>query len=44
MEPVFVEREDGKGVSYGVMELKVPANIPPEEIIQMVINELYGGE
>lgn len=42
--PIFVDKEDGTGVSFGVMELDVPAGMPPEEIIQMVINKLYGGE
>lgn len=42
--PVFAEMENGEGVSCGVMELSVPVGTPPEDIVKMVIEKLYGGE
>lgn len=42
--PIFAEMENGEGVSCGVLELEVPKGTPPEEIIQMAIKKIYGGE
>lgn len=44
MHPIFGDLENGKGVSCGVLELEVPKGTPPEEIIQMAIKKIYGGE
>lgn len=44
VHPIFAEMENGEGVSCGVLELEVPKGTPPEEIIQMVIKKIYGGE
>lgn len=44
VHPIFADLENGKGVSCGVMELEVPKGTPPEEIIQMVIKKIYGGD
>ena len=33
---------DGK--QYGVIELEVPVGTPPEQIIQMAVKKIYGGE
>lgn len=44
VHPIFAEMENGKGVNYGVLELEVPKGTPPEEIIQMVIKKIYGGD
>lgn len=44
MHPIFAEMENGEGVSCGVLELEVPKGTPPEEIIQMAIKKIYGGE
>lgn len=41
VHPVFAEMEGGKGVSYGVVELKVPLGTPREQIIQMFIDKIY---
>lgn len=40
--PIFVETENGKGVSCGVLELEVPKGTSPEEIIQRAIKKIYG--
>ena len=44
VHPIFADLENGKGVSCGVLELEVPKGTPPEEVIQMVIKKIYGGE
>ena len=42
--PVFAELESGKGVCVGTLEVTVPAGADPEDIINAVISEVYGGE
>lgn len=42
--PIFKELENGKGISCGVIEMEIPVGASPEDIIQMVIKEIYGVE
>lgn len=42
--PVFADMENGKGVCVGTLEVTVPAGAEPEDIINAVINKVYGGE
>lgn len=44
VHPIFKELENGEGVSCGVIEMEIPVGTSPEEIIQMVIKKIYGGE
>ena len=44
VHPVFEEMQNGKGVNYEVVELKVPNGTPPEDIIKMIIDKVYGGD
>ena len=41
--PVFTEMDSGEGICVGILEVKVPAGADPEDIIDAVINRLYGG-
>lgn len=41
--PIFAEMEDGRGITCGVMEVQIPAEADPEDIIKAVIEKLYGG-
>lgn len=41
--PIFADMEDGRGITCGVMEVQIPAEADPEDIIKAVIEKLYGG-
>lgn len=43
-KPIFAELEGGNCVSCGVLEVSVPKDADPEEIIKAGIDKLYGGE
>lgn len=40
--PIFSDLESGKGVCVGTMEVTVPAEADPEDIIKAVIDNIYG--
>lgn len=40
--PIYKDTE--KGIMGGVLEMEIPVGTSPEDIIQMVIKELYGEE
>lgn len=42
--PIFADMEDGRDISCGVMEVQIPAEADPEDIIKAVIEKLYGAE
>lgn len=42
--PIFADMEDGRGITCGVMEIQIPAEADPEDIIKAVIEKLYGAE
>ena len=44
LKPVFVDMDNGKGVCVGTLEVTMPKDADPEDIIKAVIDKLYGGE